>query len=180
MKPWQIAVFIFLIVTCLGIISLFFPKDGIRLAGHSVNFPTIEQVLSDPDADIPDLPGDSLLNDPRIPAPTLFNRKEREAIIAEIVKEDSVKKLLLEVQQDTLIQLKETLAQAGHFYLPNNDITYFDKFFAKAASAKSRDEVVRVLHYGDSQIEMDRISGNLRTYFQTKFGGGGPGLLPAI
>ena len=180
MKPWQIAVFIFLIVTCLGIISLFFPKDGIRLAGHSVNFPSIEQVLSDPDADIPDLPGDSLLNDPRIPAPTLFNRKEREAIIAEIIKEDSIRKQLLEEQQDTLIQLTETLAQAGHFYLPNNDITYFDKFFAKAASAKSRDEVVRVLHYGDSQIEMDRISGNLRTYFQTKFGGGGPGLVPAI
>ena len=181
MKPWQIAVFIILIITCLGIISFFYPEDGITLAGHSINFPSIEKVLSDPDADLPDLPGDSLLNDPRIPAPTLFNRKKREAIIAEIVREDSLKQqALIEEQLDTLIQIKETLAQAGHFYLPNNDVTFFDKFFAKAAAARSKDEVLRVLHYGDSQIEMDRISGNLRAYFQSKFGGGGPGLVPAI
>ena len=181
MKPWQIAVFIILIITCLGIISFFYPEDGITLAEHSINFPSIEKVLSDPDADIPDLPGDSLLNDPRIPAPTLFNRKKREAIIAEIVREDSLKQqALIEEQLDTLIQIKETLAQAGHFYLPNNDVTFFDKFFAKAAAARSKDEVLRVLHYGDSQIEMDRISGNLRAYFQSKFGGGGPGLVPAI
>lgn len=180
MKPWQIALFIILIITCLGIISFFYPEEGITLAKHTVNFPSIEKVLADPDADLPDLPGDSLSRDKRIPKPTLFNRKKREAIIAEIAKEDSIKQKRVEEQLDTLEHFKTTLASEGHFYLPDGDVTYFDKFFAKAASARSKDEVVRVLHYGDSQIEMDRISGNLRTWMQSKFGGGGPGLVPAI
>lgn len=180
MKPWQITIFIFLTITCLGIISFFYPDDGLRLAGHDIRFPSIEKVLADPDEGIPDLPSDSLKTDDRIPAPTLFNRKKREAIIAEIAKEDSVKQKRIEEQIDTLEHYKTKMASEGHFYLPNGDVTYFDKFFAKAASARSRDEVVRVLHYGDSQIEMDRISGNLRTWMQSHFGGGGPGLLPAI
>ncbi len=180
MKPWQITIFIFLTITCLGIISFFYPDDGLRLAGHDIRFPSIEKVLADPDEGIPDLPSDSLKTDDSIPAPTLFNRKKREAIIAEIAKEDSVKQKRIEEQIDTLEHYKTTMASEGHFYLPNGDVTYFDKFFAKAASARSRNEVVRVLHYGDSQIEMDRISGNLRTWMQSHFGGGGPGLLPAI
>ena len=180
MKPWQIALFIILIITCLGIISFFFPEEGITLAKHTINFPSIENVLADPDADLPDLPGDSLSRDKRIPRRTLFNRKKREAIIAEIAREDSIKQRQVAQQLDTLEHFKTTLASEGHFYLPDGDITYFDKFFARAAAAKGNGEVLRVLHYGDSQIEMDRISGNLRSYFQSKFGGGGPGLLPAV
>ena len=34
------------------------------------------------------------------------------------------------------------------------------------------------MHYGDSQIEMDRMSDRLRTYMQDHFGGGGPGMVP--
>ena len=175
MKPWQIALFIFLIITCLGIISFVFPEEGVTLAKHTLNFPSIEKVLADPNADLPDMPGDSLSRDKRIPKATLFNRKKREAIIAEIAKEDSIKQKRVEEQLDTLEHFKTTLASEGHLYLPDGDITYFDTFFARAAAAKSKDEVLRVLHYGDSQIEMDRISGNLRTWCQAKFGGGGPG-----
>lgn len=180
MKPWQIVLFIFLTITCLAIISFFFPEDGVTVGKHTINFPSIEKVLADPDADLPDLPGDSVSHDKRIPKPSLFNIRKRKAIIAEIAKEDSIKQKWIEEQLDTLEHFKTTLATEGHFYLPDGDVTYFDKFFAKAAAAKSRNEVLRVLHYGDSQIEMDRISGNLRSYFQSKFGGGGPGLLPAI
>jgi lysophospholipase L1-like esterase len=39
---------------------------------------------------------------------------------------------------------------------------------------------VRIIHYGDSQIEEDRISATLRDSLQTRFGGGGPGLLPVL
>jgi lysophospholipase L1-like esterase len=37
---------------------------------------------------------------------------------------------------------------------------------------------VRVVHYGDSQIEEDRISNVLREQWQKKYGGGGVGLIP--
>ncbi len=40
-------------------------------------------------------------------------------------------------------------------------------------------KVVRIIHYGDSQIETDRITGYLRYKLQQQFGGSGPGLVPA-
>ena len=42
------------------------------------------------------------------------------------------------------------------------------------------DRPVRIVHYGDSQIEMDRISQDLRQELQERFGGGGTGLFPAV
>lgn len=39
---------------------------------------------------------------------------------------------------------------------------------------------VNVLHFGDSQIEADRISGVLRHAWQQRWGGYGPGLQPAV
>lgn len=39
---------------------------------------------------------------------------------------------------------------------------------------------VRVVHYGDSQIEEDRITCVLRRYLQEQYGGGGVGLIPVL
>ena len=39
---------------------------------------------------------------------------------------------------------------------------------------------VRVLHYGDSQLEGDRVTSYLRNKFQLRWGGSGTGLLPII
>lgn len=61
---------------------------------------------------------------------------------------------------------------------PDEDTTLLFPFFKKlSTSSKKR---VRILHYGDSQIEGDRITGYLRNKFQRQFGGSGPGLLPAL
>lgn len=40
--------------------------------------------------------------------------------------------------------------------------------------------LVRIAHYGDSQLEGDRISYVLRQKFQNKFGGSGPGYVPIV
>jgi len=66
----------------------------------------------------------------------------------------------------------------GVFEFPNGNLSYFDSFFAKAEAAVAQHQIVRVLYYGDSQIEMDRFSSNLRRFFQQKFGGGGAGMVP--
>lgn len=50
--------------------------------------------------------------------------------------------------------------------------------FWTEALAHNRKDFVRILHFGDSQIENDRITSTLRRFFQTDFGGKGPGLLP--
>ncbi len=49
-----------------------------------------------------------------------------------------------------------------------------------AALQTSAKRSVRIVHYGDSQIEEDRISMILRHRLQDRFGGGGIGLLPMV
>ena len=66
----------------------------------------------------------------------------------------------------------------ARFYLPNNDSTYFDDLFDAMENAAN--DPMRVLHYGDSQLEGDRISSDLREKFQTAFGGSGVGMVPII
>lgn len=64
------------------------------------------------------------------------------------------------------------------FWLPQDDTAFFDAFFAKAEAAQGDKRTLRVLHYGDSHIEADRITAQVRERMQTLFGGGGPGLVP--
>jgi lysophospholipase L1-like esterase len=47
-----------------------------------------------------------------------------------------------------------------------------------ASLAQTGERKVRVLHYGDSQIEEDRISQQIREKLQARFGGKGVGLMP--
>jgi lysophospholipase L1-like esterase len=65
-------------------------------------------------------------------------------------------------------------AEVGLIEFPEGDTLGFAKF-ARALRAADR-RVVRVLHYGDSQIEGDRISADLRDVLQGRFGGMGPGM----
>lgn len=48
----------------------------------------------------------------------------------------------------------------------------------RAALEQAGEQAVRVMHYGDSQIEEDRITSVLRRHLQSLYGGGGVGLLP--
>lgn len=47
-----------------------------------------------------------------------------------------------------------------------------------AALEESGERVVRVMHYGDSQIEEDRITSVIRRHLQELYGGSGVGLVP--
>ena len=62
------------------------------------------------------------------------------------------------------------------FWLP--DEHYLDAFWQAAEAARRQGRTLRVLHYGDSQIEMDHITSRLRSRLQARFGGGGPGMVP--
>jgi lysophospholipase L1-like esterase len=54
-------------------------------------------------------------------------------------------------------------------------------FFTVLDKLKNKEiEKTRILHFGDSQIEGDRITGYIREQLQKQYGGYGPGLLPAF
>ena len=103
-----------------------------------------------------------------------------------------VDSVLKQVNQSFEMSVSETLLDSLEFYrdyltinpnrihLPNNDYTYFDNMFYAMEHARQDKKVYRVMHYGDSQIEMDRITSVLRQRLQEVFGGSGPGMISAV
>ena len=160
MRPQKILLFIIIIITCLAFIAFVFPKNGIGFLGNLLRFPTLSEITTH-SSDFDDDPEDILKQWFETP-PT--------------VKENSFTTSIKNTnKKDSAIVL---LKMEGVFELPDENKTYFDSFFAKAEAAVAQHKIVRVLYYGDSQIEMDRFSSNLRKFFQQKFGGGGPGMVP--
>ncbi|MBI1836519.1 MAG: hypothetical protein HYR91_04570 [Flavobacteriia bacterium] len=53
------------------------------------------------------------------------------------------------------------------------------KFFRELDQVANEKNKIHILHYGDSQIEGDRMTGYIRQRLQNQFGGNGPGLIPA-
>lgn len=155
MKAYKILIFIFAILTTLGVVCYFYPADGIAIGKANVRFVSLNDVLTGGEPELPEV---------------------------EIKKEDTIDYKYLEACQtfeDSLEKMEVALVEReGNFYFPNDDVAYFDKVFAAMEAARGKGEILRVLHYGDSQIEMDRISGDMRSFFQRQFGGGGPGMVP--
>jgi hypothetical protein len=66
-----------------------------------------------------------------------------------------------------------------HIEFPSNSKNMLTPMWRALRTAhSSKATPVRILHYGDSQIEADRISGYLRRQLQLSFGGSGVGFLP--
>lgn len=81
------------------------------------------------------------------------------------------------MQEDTLEYYRKFFTEnPDRIYLPGDDISFFDPVFR----AFEKDTLSRVIHYGDSQIELDRISQDLREALQKRFGGNGTGMFPAL
>lgn len=74
--------------------------------------------------------------------------------------------------------MEEDTLNPNRIFFPGDDFTYFDSLFARMQASDS--SVIRVVHYGDSQIEMDRISQDFRDALQERFGGMGTGMFPAL
>ena len=70
---------------------------------------------------------------------------------------------------------KETFFQSIEY--PTGKDTVLNHFFEELITIRNKKGSTRILHYGDSQIEGDRITSFIREYLQNEFGGKGPGLL---
>lgn len=101
-----------------------------------------------------------------------------------ISSREGAKSIVLEpVEPPEMVQLRDSIAYYSstvnegdlRFWLPSEH--YLDAFWRNAEQARAKGRTIRILHYGDSQIEMDRISSRLRSYMQETFGGGGPGMM---
>jgi lysophospholipase L1-like esterase len=164
MKAYKIVLFILSIKALLILICVVFPEKGIPFGERRLFFPTLEEVM---------------VKEKRLTA-----REKLEILEAG---------LRIQFVLDSTAQAEETAFNdsvrfyldffnhhPARFYLPNNDYSFFDSLFYRLDNCKNNNELIHILHYGDSQIEGDRITGFIRQKLQEHFGGKGPGLIPAI
>ncbi|NUM32766.1 MAG: hypothetical protein HUU47_10660 [Bacteroidetes bacterium] len=60
---------------------------------------------------------------------------------------------------------------------PGKNRIALTEFFKSLSDVETQNTLIRIIHYGDSQLEGDRISDYLRNRFQLRFGGWGPGII---
>lgn len=79
---------------------------------------------------------------------------------------------------DTTYQEPELNRKIQFDTIKNHSLDAF--FTALEKVEKGSDSIIRILHYGDSQLEGDRITDFLRNKLQNRFGGYGPGIVLPI
>lgn len=152
MKPPKVLLFVVFCLSLLGLISFFFPKEGIDVFGKHYRFVSLSAIFSTEKPEVLDV----------------------SKLLAQ--REDSLKASLKALENhDSLIDA----ATSNPLHLQYSDTIPhgLDAFFEALYKLQTKGGRVRILHYGDSQIEEDRITGYVRAKLQAKFGGGGVGLV---
>ena len=156
MKASHTLLFILSVFFLLGIGWYVFPAEGVPAGDLTLRFPSYEE----------DRMG------------------EEEVVDVDLVLSNVSKSFEMTVSEtllDSLEFFRDYLTiNPNRIYLPNNDYSYFDSLFYLLENAEKDQKVYRVIHYGDSQIEMDRITSVLRQRLQEIFGGSGPGMISAV
>jgi hypothetical protein len=84
-----------------------------------------------------------------------------------------------DLEKKTALRGVDTLVVQPFEYSATTDTVLYSAF-RELRNLASGHNLVRILHYGDSQIEGDRITSYLRNQLQLKFGGCGVGLIPVV
>ncbi|MBA3898711.1 MAG: hypothetical protein H0X62_00640 [Bacteroidetes bacterium] len=165
MKPIRVFSFLAMVFVLLFGLMAIFPKDGFYLSEkYKLSFPTIADFF------IPDTTAKKDLSH-------LFVDLDITPEVEITPALDTVPKKVYD-EAARLAKLDSLRRHSSKIQYPDGDWNVMYSFFEKLEEASTRK--VRISHYGDSQIEGDRITGYLRNELQTKFGGNGPGLFPVI
>lgn len=161
MKPIKTILFVLAVFALLGVSMLLVPKRGIKLGVFTFEMPTFSEMF--------------------------ISEKELVVDIVDIIEHQFDIDTLLAMEMDSIMMapIEEEIRRASYDSLVQSihkiEITdegrnNLARFFKKMHV----DSTARVMHYGDSQIEGDRITSYIRNKLQVKFGGSGVGLRPAV
>lgn len=155
-KPFQ-TLKLFALVALAGLFLMaLFPEKGIQVGSVKLEFPTVKEFFEK----------DSTLRGQNVDVQTLLQAYEFPVDSTAI--RDSLQAAELAFRKQ-MLKLQFPEGQNWRLLVP-----FYQALVALPGSGKK----VRVLHYGDSQIEGDRITSFVREELQTRFGGMGPGYLP--
>lgn len=169
MRPVHVLAFLLVVLAALGAVGALLPVGGLRIGENlALHFPRPREVLfpiQDAKVDISDIL--AVTTD----SAAISNAEE----LADSLATDSTVLHPTPFVFDTtkLRPLEERIV----LHYPNGDERILWPLFAKLEAANSGGHPIRILHYGDSQLEGDRITAYLRNKIQSQFGGNGPGLI---
>ncbi len=144
------------VMALLLLIMYIFPTDGIKIGNITLEFPEISDFF------VPKVENDSLAN----------VQKDLAVLFDSTVVVSKIDSAVIQHKLDSLKEFRKRLQ------VNDKSKTALHRFFDALENAKK--QKIRIMHYGDSQIEADRITSYLRNELQKKFGGYGVGLFPVI
>jgi hypothetical protein len=151
MQPTRILLFLISVFLILGVVALLFPEQGIRLSDNfSLRFFTLRTLIGIDEIDTPEFASVSAAPLPQTSI-AIANRTKYHI----------------------------DLNDSSRLIYPNDDKSVLYPLFEELTRASQASRPIRILHYGDSQIEEDRITSTIRRELQRHFGGAGVGLVSA-
>lgn len=170
MKPIKVLLFFLLVGLFLAPLMFIIPADGLELGSYKLKMLSWEKLMGRDSVHYADI--SNIIKD-------VENIDSLPDIMAVEVDSTNTK---IEVEKiDT--QRADAVSLSQSIYRMNyNDegLKNLKKFFTRLKNGEQNQKQIRIAHYGDSQIEGDRITSYIRGKMQTQFGGFGPGLLPAL
>jgi lysophospholipase L1-like esterase len=160
MKPFKILLFILGVFVLLGASMWLTPTGGLETGEFTFHMPTFEEMFLENDVEYADV---SEIIDGQ------FNIDSVAAFGADSIS-DGAAGVVPGAIYDSLVSKIHTLqmTESGR----QNLFHFFEKL--------EKDTLNRIMHYGDSQIEGDRMTAFIRNKLQNRFGGTGIGLRPAM
>jgi lysophospholipase L1-like esterase len=203
MKPFRIFIFFLAVLLLLLLMAVLFPQQGIGIGGdHRLSFVSIPHLKEEEATDSSSvnidqlLAGSTVTDDPESdPGMDHFQgignqREEKTKIEAKGDAEEKKEKVAEKEAEQEAIAVEPRVIPANvdslklhvhRILLPTEGATLLYSFFRnlnKISSGENRH--TRILHFGDSQIENDRMTALIRYRMQKHFGGTGIGLVQAI
>ncbi len=162
---WVSVAFIFGVIIALGLVARLTPNEPVSVAGVKLHFPDLATMFAEAS-------GSRISVDDQ-----LAGVESDMDLVADSLA--AVRDSLLSARQDSIRRMERIFGKSeGSLRFPGGDYTYLFPVFRAMRSADSA--CVHVFHYGDSQIEGDRITQIVRDSLQGLFGGSGPGMLPLL
>lgn len=161
MKPIQTLLFTLGVFLLLAGTMWLTPKDGVEVGSFTFHMPGFSEMFLAEKVEYVDL---SEIIDQQFEIDSLVE------IEVDSIQGDTVVEVIHRAEYDSLVQRIHKLE------MTSEGRENLRKFFYHL----QHDSLTRIMHYGDSQIEGDRITSFVRNKLQGRFGGTGVGLRPAL
>lgn len=190
MTPFRILFFMISVFFLLLLSTIIIPKGGFNISDKiNIRFAKIDDLYAKDTVKYVDI---SVILNRHLLSNTAIAKLGKKDTLLEVKEKNKKKSLgffkfqIKPVQAEIKIKTK-TEFNVDSLKLAVQRIEFSDKqpnalinFFKSVNDINNNSEPIRILHYGDSQIEGDRISSILRNRLQFYFGGSGVGLVPAV